>query len=929
VKRRNHQRDGGQSARPPAATAPIASSTALVDDPARYSVEEVLRDGGSIVIRAIRPDDQRRLLEHFRGLSKDSIYFRFMGPKHTLGERELKYFTELDFRDHVGLVATLREGGDEHILGVGRYVRAKNPARAEIAFAVLDEHHGRGIGTLLLMHLCRIAHAAGITEFEADVLGDNRRMLEVFAQSGFKVRRSLESGIVHVYLPTEETREFLRASDAREHTATAHSIARLLCPRSVAVVGASRDQSRIGGAILATIRRDRFTGPIYPINPSANEVQGLASHPSTRAVAAPVDLAVIAVPPERVEEAIDDCAKAGVGGVVVITAGFAETGDSGRSTERRLVELVRASGMRMVGPNCMGIINTDPVVSLNATFAPVPPPPGNVGMFSESGALGIVALDYARRRRLGLSTFVSAGNRADVSSNDLLDYWADDPRTAVIVLYLEGFGNPRKFARIAPAVARNKPIVAIKAGRSAAGTRAAMSHSAALANLDVAVEALFEQAGVIRTDTFEEMFDVVTLLSAAPLLGGPRVGVVTNAGGPGILFADACEARGLALPKLADETVAALRASLPARAGFANPIDMTAAASPDEYEGTIAAVGADANVDALAAIYVPPMVTRPDEIAAAIARGAARVPADKSVLAVFLTSDAPPPQLHTGPRGAIPCYGFPENAALALAAAYRYANWRKRPLGETLALGEFETSAIRSVVERVLEEGETQGWLMPNDLAVVLSAAGIDLAPSCETTAADAPAAAERLGFPVVAKVIASGVLHKSDVGGVIMGLKSVAEVATAVESLGQRMAVIGAQMEGVLLQREIAGGIEALVGVTTDPTFGPLIVCGTGGVTAEVYKDVAFRLHPVTDIDAREMLAKLRLSRLLDGYRGAPPGDRDALISVIRKISALVETVAELAELDLNPVRVLSPGNGAVVLDARMRVAKPHPLRR
>ncbi|MGH7865546.1 MAG: acetate--CoA ligase family protein, partial [Candidatus Binataceae bacterium] len=661
-----------------------------------------------------------------------------------------------------------------------------------------------------------------------------------------------------------------------------------------------------------------------PINPASDEVQGLRCFSTVGAVGAPIDLAVIAVPPQHVEAAIGECAQAGVKGVVVITSGFAELGEAGRAAERRLVELVRGSGMRMVGPNCIGVINTDPAISLNATFAPGIPLPGNLGMFSESGALGIAALDYARTRNLGISSFVSGGNRADVSPNDLLAYWADDPRTGVIVLYLEGFGNPRKFARIAPAVARKKPIVAIKAGRSAAGARAAMSHSAALANLDVAVEALFAQAGVIRASTVEEMFDVVTLLSASPLPTGARIGVVTNAGGPGILFADACEARGLGLAKLADETIVGLRMSLPSRAGFANPIDMTASATPQEYERTIAQVGLDPNVDALAVIYVPPMVTQPQEIAAAVARGAGQVPRQKPVLAVFLTSGAAPAELHRGPRGAIPSYNFPENAALALAAANRYAKWRARPRGSILELGGFEISAARTVVERVLQLGETQGWLMPNDLAVVLSAVGIDVAVAHECSAEEAPAAAERLGFPVVAKVIAPGVLHKSDVGGVILGLKTSADVATAVDSLSERMVAIGARMEGVLLQREVSGGIEALVGVTTDPTFGPLIVCGTGGVTAEIYKDVAFRLHPVTDIDASEMVSGLRLSCLLDGYRGAPPGDRDALHSVICKVSALVEAIPEIAELDLNPVRVLPAGKGAIVLDARMRVARP-----
>ncbi|HVA39639.1 MAG TPA: GNAT family N-acetyltransferase [Candidatus Binataceae bacterium] len=890
-----------------------------------YSAHEVLRDGGSIYIRAIRADDKDRLLDHFRHMSQDSIYHRFFGLKHSLTDQDLVRFTEIDFVSHVALVATLRTGGDERFIGVGRYVTT-GPARAEVAFAVLDEHQGRGIGTVLLDHLGRVARAAGITEFQADVLGDNNRMLEVFAKSGFRVKRSTDAGVVHLSFPTGETEASRQASDQRNWAAAGESIRKLLHPRSVAVIGASRSRGKLGGTLVANLQRAGFNGPVYPVNPVASEVMGLRCYPSVAAIGLPVDLALVAVPAELVHGAIEDCARAHVHGVVVITSGFAEVSPAGRAEEERLFETVRAAGMRMVGPNCMGVLNTDPAVRLDGTFAPTSPPPGNVGMYSQSGALGIAILDYMNSRGLGISTFVSAGNRSDVSNNDLLAYWLDDARTGVVVLYLESVGNPRKFARLAPEVARRRPIVAVKSGRSAAGRRAAFSHSAALANLDVAVEALFEQAGVIRTNTLMELFDVVAMLSTQPVPAGPRVGVVTNAGGPGILLADACEAQGLVLPQPADATMDALRSFLPARAAFGNPVDLTATAGPAEYERAIAAVGADPNVDSVVVVYIPATEAPRSIVADAIARGASKVPARKPVLTVFLSSQWPPAVIEAGARGKLPSYAFPENAAMALAAACRYARWRERPRGTALELSPFAMGAVRAVVDRALKDAGGPIWLAPEDIATILRAAGIEVALAERASVADAPQIADSIGYPLVAKVIAPGVTHKSDIGGVIMGLHSPLAVAEAAVTLAERARTAGAALEGVLLQREVQGGIEALVGVTTDPTFGPLLVCGLGGVMVELLHDVAFRLSPVTDIDAREMLATLRSCRLLDGYRGAAPGDREALVAVLQRVSALIEAIPELTEMALNPVKVLPPGKGAIVVDARMRL---HPTPR
>ncbi len=710
---------------------------------------------------------------------------------------------------------------------------------------------------------------------------------------------------------------------SRARRAVALSLRPILDPGSVAVVGASRQPGTIGAALIGNVKNCGFTGPIYPVNPKADEISGLKAYPTVSSIGATVDMALIAVPANMAEEAVRDCARAGVRGLVIITSGFGEISNEGREAERRLKDLCRASGMRMVGPNCMGILNTDPVVSLNATFVPPWPPAGKIGMLSQSGALGYSILEHLQALHIGISTFVSVGNNVDVSTSDLLAYWDEDPRTEVIVLYLESFDNPREFARIAPGITRHKPIVALKAGRSAAGSRAACSHSASLGTPDIAIDALFAQAGVIRATTMEELMDIAILLSVQPVPCGPRVGAITNGGGPGILLADACEARGLVLPELAPETLAALRHLLPRMAGLANPIDMIASATANHYAAAMECMGFDPNIDSLIVIYLAPQLHDPREVADAICGAAQRVPPQKPVLTVFMSVDGKPEVLSTGARGRLPSYSYPEDAAAALSAAERYGRWRRRPVGNTLSLNPTARAEIRAVIDRVLEANEQPAWLGPDDLAAILRAAGIELAAAEDVHLQSVLDAAERMGYPLVMKVRIPEVLHKSDVGGVILGLRTCNEVGAAASLLKQRMKENGFELERVLLQREVPGGIEALVGITADSAFGPLLVCGLGGVLIELIQDVSFRLTPVSDVDAEEMISGLRSGGLLDGYRGGPPGDRTALVEVIRRVSALAEVVPELQELDLNPVKVLAPGRGAVVVDGRMRIRR------
>jgi acetyl coenzyme A synthetase (ADP forming)-like protein len=887
-------------------------------------VDAILRDGASVAIRAVGPGDGAHVVSLFQRMSASSIRHRFFGAKHELTEADVRFLLG-DGTSHVVLAAVVRRGGSETFLGVGRYVvLPERPGTAEVAFEVADAEQGRGIGTLLLDHLAQIARARDLTMFRAEVESDNHQMLEVFTRSGFAIHKSERGGSHQVDIPIGDSERFLDAAATRERLAAARSLRAVFAPASIAVIGASRSPGSLGRAILDNLIKDGFAGPIYPVNPRAPEIAGRRCYPSIGAIGAAtgalVDLAVVTVPAAAVEAVVQECAAAKVKSVVIISAGFAEVSATGRDAEIRLREIARAGGMRMVGPNCMGVLSTDAAVRMNATFSPVSPPAGNVSMATQSGALGLAMIDYARSLELGIADFASIGNKADVSVNDLLSYWCDDPRTQVIALYLESFGNPRSFARLAPQIARHTPIVAVKSGRSAAGTRAASSHSAALASLDVGIDALFAQTGVIRTDTLEQLFDVVSLLSSQPVPAGPRIGVVTNAGGPGILLADACEAYGLRLPPLAPATRDALRALLPAQASVGNPVDMIASASPAQYEAAIELVARDPNIDAVVAIYVPVLVTQPEDVAAAIARGAAAAPRDKPIATVFLSSKGTPAVLAQGTRGPLPSYSFPENAAMALAAAARYGAWRRRPSGSCLTLAPDQAKAVRARVRAWHAAHPDGGWLALDEIGALLGLAGIPMAEHRTTapTGAAAADAAAAIGFPVVVKAIAPGLIHKSDVGGVALHLSDPSSVAAAAEAMRARFLEHGSELEGFIVQRQLMPGIETLVGVTTDPSLGPLLVAGMGGVAVELYKDVVFRVTPVSDVDAAEMLDQLRGRPLFDGFRGAPPADRAALLDVIRRISALVELVPEMVELDLNPVVVLA--HGAVVVDARMR---------
>ena len=863
-------------------------------------------------------------------LSPESKRHRFFSESAPPAEVIDSLCDSSDPRSKLTLIVLRVWEGTLRIIAAGSYW-AKDEHTAEVAMAVDDAFHGKGLGTLLLERLALLAIRHGFTRLWAVTHADNLAMREVFRESGYAVRETFEGDDMEVELSVIPTETSVTRSEVRDRIATTASLRPLFQPRAVAVLGASRDPARIGNRLVQALVTNRFQGPIYPVNPKATEVAGLRAYPSVGDVPGPVDLAIIAVPRDAVLASVDQCAARGVRAVIVISAGFAEASAEGRDLQKRLVEKVRQHGMRLVGPNCFGLVNADPSVRLNATFTPVFPPSGRVAMSSQSGALGLAILAAARRLQMGISTFVSVGNKADVSGNDLLQFWEEDPNTDVILLYLESFGNPRRFARIARRVSRRKPIVAVKAGRTQSGRRAAGSHTAALAASDVAVEALFRQTGVIRAETLEEMFALAAGLANQPLPTGRRVAIVTNAGGPAVLCTDACEAGGLVIPELSEETRARLAAFLPAAAAVKNPVDLIASATPDQYRKAIETILAADEVDALIVLYisVSEVDTAPiaEGILAGIAAGRAARGKGKPVLACWMAEGDRDRSLALT-NETIPTYPLPEIPARVLSRAAAYAEWRTQPLGLIPDFQDLDLPLAREICAKALSQ-RGAGWLTAEETRIVLTAMGLPVQPGgVAQTEDDAVELARRVGFPVAVKLASHRLVHKTEIGGVRLSLKEEGAVRQAFREIRDRLAQDNNldAMEGVLVQPMVTGGVEVMVGVTHDPLFGPLIAFGLGGIHVEILGDVRFRVTPLTDRDAAEMVREIKGYQLLEGYRGHQPADIQAIEEALLRVSRLVEAIPEITELDLNPIFALPPGQGCRIVDARIRVEPVSP---
>ncbi len=859
------------------------------------AVDALTADGAIVRIRSAVATDAEALSDLYHRASVENLRLRFFGTPGRHGiEAEVIRLTRSPSPRHDAILAE-RTGT---VIGVASWERTSDvERRGEFAVFVDEEQHGRGIGTLLLEHLAYRAQAKGVSELVGEVLPGNVAMLRIASDLSGRAFSRFADGIVDVGMATAPDEATLAAVDSRERIAGRASMAPLLAPRSVAVVGAGRSPGGIGHETLRAIVEYGFTGALSAVNPHAEAVAGVPAYPSLRDVPGPVDLAVIAVPAVAVTATLTDAGRVGVRAAVILSSGFGEEGEAGRTAQTDLVRLARTHGIRIVGPNCIGVLNTDPAVRLAAMFAPTTPPPGGLAVASQSGAVGVAVLDHAARTGCGVSTFVSLGNKADVSGNDLIAYWFDDPATTAVALYLESFGNPRKFARVVRALARRKPVLAVKSGRSIAGQRAGASHTAAAAAPDVAVDALFAQAGVVRTDNLGEMLDAARMLTDQPLPAGNRVAILGNAGGVNVLAADAAEPAGLLVPDLR---------------GLANPFDLGAGATPDGFAESLARADATGGIDAALVVVA---ATRANDVPAILGALTPVIEArpDLPVAVVVLGVQDPPATV--GARR-VPVFDLPERAIRAMGHAARYAAWRREPLGSHPALSNVDVDAARTAARAALTAGG--GWQPYPVTASILRAYGIPLVDSVVAANEEAAvAAADQLCYPVAVKAADPALVHKSDIGGVQLRLAGPEAVVTA-----YRTVTAAAGSAEVLVQPMAGPGVELVAGIVHDPLFGSLVMLGLGGVHTDLLGDRTFRLVPMTDLDGARMWRSLRGAPILTGYRGSTPADTVAVEDLMLRLGLLAEQLPEVAELDLNPV--IAGPDGVLAVDAKLRLEAP-----
>lgn len=871
------------------------------DYPRHWEADVLLRDGQAAHLRPIEPADRELLVEFYEKVSAESKYLRFFAPMPNLSEKDIRRFTEVDHHDRVAFVLTVAK----KMIAVGRFDRLPNkpgePVIAEVAFLVQDAHQGRGIAQLLLEHLAQAGRERGIDKFEAEVLPENQKMIQIFREAGYEVAGGYQDGVMRLEFSIDATDTSVNVMQAREHRAEAASIQNFFNARSVAVIGASRRQDTIGQTLVRNLVLGDYQGRVYVVNPAATSVAGLPAYATVGDIPDTVDIAVVAVPSEAVPDVVLDCAAKGVHGIVVVSSGFAETGEEGRQRQRRLVGLARSYGLRLIGPNCLGIINTASDYSLNASLAPVMPPRGRAGFFCQSGALGVAILEKVSRRGLGLSTFVSAGNRADVSGNDLLQYWEEDASTEVVLLYLESIGNPRKFSRIARRVSRRKPVIAVKSGRSTQGVP--MGHAVrSMAAPQAAVDAMFRQAGVIQVDTLDEMFDVAQLVAHQPLPRGRRVAVVGNSDALGLLAADAAASVGL----IAKE-----------------PVALGSDATAEDFEEALDAAIDDPEVDSVVAVFIPPLNTSGNEVAHVLA--AVGEQSDKPLVSTFLGVEGIPELLRvpdvagsTAGRGSVPSYPAVEAAVRALARVVDYAEWRRKPEGELVVPDEVDLVAARRIVNRALVEAPEGRDLGFEELVGILAAYGIELwHREAVATEDEAVAAAEKLGYDVVLKATAEHLRQRPDLAHVWRNIDTEAEMRDAWQTM--QGVIDHPQAAGFIVQKVAEPGVPVTVGGMEDPLFGPVVSFGVSGAATELLGDRAYRIPPMHGGEAAEMVREIKAAPLLFGYRGSEVVDVAAIERLLLRLAQLKNDLPQVRSIELN--LVLVGAEGATVLNAVGRV--------
>lgn len=881
--------------------------------------DAILLDGSTVHLRSLTPADRTSLVALFDSLSPESRRRRFFTAMNKLEGPLLDRLLQVDHNDAIVIVA-VRNG---RIVGVGRSNRESTATeteitQAEVAFTVADELQGHGIATLLLEALATRARLVGIERFVAMTQSDNGAMLRVFRSAGYDAsihHDPLDPAIMLISFSIAEDDASRAARRERERQAARASLEPLLRPRSIAVIGVSPSKLTPGRRVVQELIAHGYTGAIYPVHPRTTSIESLPCFSSVAVIGQPVDLAIIAVPAPNVVGVARRCAEAGVRGILVLSSGFAEVGVEGRARQAELLTVVRDSGMRCIGPNCLGIVTTSETVRMHAVFTELDVLPGPVALMSQSGAVAMAIASLAKQRGIGFSSLVSVGNKVDVSGNDLLEYWDQDEQTKVIALYLESFGNPRKFARLAREINRRKPIVAIKAARSDAGRRAASSHTGAMAAPDATVDALFDQVGILRVDEPRELLDLCVALDRLPLPNGRRVAIVGNAGGLAILAADALTHGGLVLAKLAPMSAAALRTIAPPNAAATNPVDLTATMTAPQLVDAVHCLVADDGVDAIMVVHVRVVTDDGDDITRMLGELSGTV--TKPIVAVF---GSDPNALAANDSGPVTAPTARE-AALLLGHLADRRRWLDSQEEYALPIPPAAVLRIKSIITAGLQKGANDGWLPITAAFEILNLAGINVAgPVLATNGDEAAAIAAAIGFPVSVKAANPSLLHRSDVGAVRIGLPDEYNVLCAYKAIEH---ALGDTMGGALIQAMSPSGVEMILGVSNDRHFGPLVLVGAGGRTAELWRDTALHLAPLSRRAANTMIESLRSHRLLTGFRGSEPADEAALIDALLRVAHLAAEFPEIVELDVNPLIVHT--RGATAVDAKIRLA-PNP---
>ena len=883
-----------------------------------FSADVTIKDGSMLNIRPVMPSNIEILREFIRGMSRQALGFRFPGSSKSQEVNSVHLMPESS--SGYAMIA-LRQGA---VVGhAAFYYTDKSRKTAEVSVLVGEDFRGRGIGTALLQLLGELGAKAGVLDFTFEMLPENAAMIDVIKNMGYPFKTEIAPGRIIMTFSTSLSDKVIDAFEEREAVATKASVSNFLKPKTVAIIGASRRKGSIGWQLLRNIIEGEYTGTVYPVNPEAQSVQGFTSYKSVLDCPGHIDFALIVVPAKFVLQVAEECGMKGIGSLVVISSGFSEMGSvEGQRMQDDLLDICRNYGMRLIGPNCMGIVSTDPGISLNAQFAPFRPREGNLSFLSQSGALGIAVIQELNNLGLGLSSFISVGNKADISGNDLLQYWEDDSNTDVILMYLESFGNPRKFSRLARRIAAKKPIVVVKSGRSVSGSRAAKSHTGAMVSAsDVTVDALLSQSGVIRAQSLHELFNLAAVLSTQPLPQGNGVAIITNAGGAGILAADACEASGLRVVEFSGSVQDELRKMLPSIAAVKNPVDMTAGATAEEYYKAMMAVCKDPAVNSMIVHFVPPIDINAEDVAKRILDAAKDLKGRATVMSVFMASTGLPEMLSSGGLR-IPSYKFPEDAANALGKVVEYAGWRNEDRGRYSVHRSGRYAEAAAIVAGVMGRGSE--WLTLDETIHLLSIYGIDfIRTEFAKTTQEVKRKASMFKNKIVLKVDSSTVLHKSDVGGVKLGLSRTA-VPGAAEQMKADFEKLGHKVDGFVLQSMAEPGLEMFVGVTHDTDFGPVVACGYGGIYVEAMKDISVKLTPLAEKDAQDMIRSLRTYTIIKGYRGEKPYDEKAMSALIMAVNSMAEDLPEIQEMDLNPV--ILHNEGLTTVDARIRVGNARP---